>query len=568
MEDEDDPIVEEIPVHLSKTLADNLYVLQYPVKSTASTFDDGRVVNCCVKPINQQIKVDYALNTASTNYDAFKGEQFALAADGKQRDKTQKLTFRSGTMDKQSFLSAKPIEDVSRYLVCVVQDGEVHATPLKGIVAMRQMFSYFDKQDKRTKAEQKAEQDADGAAEDEELTQVTVKFARTENEKVRKAREKSFNYLSKMEAEEPWCETFWHEKNSSTAELERQKLFTSGSGGVAGRMDTDSAALNVRPVEYMDMLISKEKTDRNIDSLLPTKVITFQQILDLLPDRTLAPEKVLRLLPQVGWLIRGNWVVQSEFIYPEGAVSGTNGVIAEQMRKARDYILYRFTKCDKLERHQLTTITQLPVEEIRDILCSIAKLNATDRTWSLLLPPNESFQCVDEQEISDRQGAFWTARSDKFSEMERNSCSTTSAVGPMPTGSKRRVPVRRFHVEYLTPGDALQLLDHLHPRRFQWNRRDETELAGSHLMHDSIHAIGESTRFQLHSTDLVQQKGAGFCRGPACVQGGQGEPFEFRKTNRVPADARCAGTNTSQRSPFTAERDNIETESVTGPGVT
>ncbi|XP_053672955.1 DNA-directed RNA polymerase III subunit RPC5 [Anopheles nili] len=451
MEDEDDPIVEEIPVHLSKLLSEHLYVLQYPVKSSSSSFDDGRVVNCCVKPINQQIKVDFALDTASSNYDAFKGEQFALAADGKQRDKSQKLTFRSGTMDKQSFLSTKPIEDVSRYLVCAMQDGEVHATPLKGIVSMRQMFSYFDKQDKRTKAEQKAEQDADGVgAEDEELTQVTVKFARTENEKVRKAREKSFNYLSKMEAEEPWCEAFWHEKQSATANLERQKLISGSSVGGSGRMEVDSAALNVRPMEYMDMLISKEKTDRNIDSLLPSrvvclhklkqlplldqlkviltdaKVITFQQILDLLPDRMNPAEKVLRLLPQVGWLIRGNWVVQSEYVYLDGSVSGTNGVLAEQMRKARDYILYRFTKCDKLERHQLGIITQLPTDEIRDILLSVAKLNTSDRTWSLLLPPNECFQGVDEQEISERQRAFWQARADKFTEMERNSTTPTS----------------------------------------------------------------------------------------------------------------------------------------------
>ncbi|XP_035907966.1 DNA-directed RNA polymerase III subunit RPC5 [Anopheles stephensi] len=452
MEDEDDPVVEEVPIHLNKTLAENLYVLQYPHKSATSTFDDGQVVNCCVKPINQQIKVDYALNTASKNYDSFKGEQFALAADGKQRDKTQKLTFHSGTMDKQSFLSTKPIDDVSRYLVCVLQDGEMHATPLKCIALMRQTFSYFDKQDKRTKAEQKAEQDADGVAEDEELTQVTVKFARQENEKVRKAREKSFNYLSKMEAEEPWCETFWHEKTSATAELERQKLVGSGGGpSGSGRFETDNAALNVKPVEYMDMLISKEKTDRNIDSLLPSrvicmhklkqlplqeqlkviltdaKVITSQQILELLPDRTLAPEKVRRLLPQVGWLIRGNWVVQSEYIYPDGSVSGTNGVAAEQMRKARDYIMYRFTKCDKLERQQLVATTQLPAEEIREILCTMAKLNTADRTWSMLLPPNEGFQCVDEQEISDRQGAFWTARSDKFNEMERNSSGGSGA---------------------------------------------------------------------------------------------------------------------------------------------
>ncbi|XP_053690133.1 DNA-directed RNA polymerase III subunit RPC5 [Sabethes cyaneus] len=435
MDDEDDPVVEEIPVFLSTTLAENLYLLQYPVKSSNATFDDGQVVNSCVKPINQQIKVDYALNTASKNYDSFKGEQFAIAADGKEKDRQQKPTFRSGTMDKQSFLSSKPIEDINRYMMCVLQDREIHATPLNGIVSMRQMFSYFDKQDTRTKAEQKAEQDADG--EEEEAKQVTVKFARTENEKVRKAREKSFNYISKMESEEPWCETFWHAKSSTAAELERQKLFC----GSSSRVGTESV-LNVGSAEYLDMLISKEKTDRNIDSMLPSrvvcmhklrqmalvdqirvilkdaKVLTFQQIMELLPDRSLAADKVLRTLPMAGVLIRGNWVVQSDSIYLEGSVSSINGVPAEQMCKARDYILYRFTQCDKLDRHQLALITQLPTEEIREILCSIAKLNS-DRSWSMLLPPNEDFSGT-ELEISDRQNAFWTARADKFNEMEKS----------------------------------------------------------------------------------------------------------------------------------------------------
>lgn len=45
----------QIPVYLSKTLAENLYLLQYPVKASTATFDDGQVVNSCVKPINQQV---------------------------------------------------------------------------------------------------------------------------------------------------------------------------------------------------------------------------------------------------------------------------------------------------------------------------------------------------------------------------------------------------------------------------------------------------------------------------------------------------------------------------------
>lgn len=36
---------------------------------------------------------------------------------------------------------------------------------------------------------------------------VTVKFARRENERMKKAREKSFNYLNAKSQEEPWYQT-------------------------------------------------------------------------------------------------------------------------------------------------------------------------------------------------------------------------------------------------------------------------------------------------------------------------------------------------------------------------
>ncbi len=77
---------------------------------------------------------------------------------------------------------------------------------------MRQTFSYFDKQDKRTKDEKRAEEGADEEVED--LKQVTVKFARAENEKMKKAREKSYNYISQLGADEPWWETLWHPNKS------------------------------------------------------------------------------------------------------------------------------------------------------------------------------------------------------------------------------------------------------------------------------------------------------------------------------------------------------------------
>lgn len=89
---------------------------------------------------------------------------------------------------------------------------------------MRPSFSYFDKSDVRNKAEKKAENDAD--LDEEEAKQVTVQFARTENEHIKKAREKSFGFLAQKGADEAWCETKWFTKDSQQAVLEREKLFT------------------------------------------------------------------------------------------------------------------------------------------------------------------------------------------------------------------------------------------------------------------------------------------------------------------------------------------------------
>lgn len=59
----------------------------------------------------------------------------------------------------------------------------------------------------------------------------------------------------------------------------------------------------------------------------------------LLNDDTISADKVLRTLPSVGILVQGNWTVLSEILYPAGSISGTNGVPAELMCRARDYIV-------------------------------------------------------------------------------------------------------------------------------------------------------------------------------------------------------------------------------------
>lgn len=115
---------------------------------------------------------------------------------------------------------------------------------------MRQNYSYFDKGDKRTKAEQKAENGSDEEAED--LKQVTVKFARSgDADKIKKARERSYHFISHIGADEPWCEALIYPKSTSQSAIERQK-FPLSHHSDAGHFTS------ISPNEYFSELISDE----------------------------------------------------------------------------------------------------------------------------------------------------------------------------------------------------------------------------------------------------------------------------------------------------------------------
>lgn len=273
----------QIPVFISNTLAESLYLFQYPIKNELNNFDNADVVNCCVKPYNEQIKVDFAVSTKSLNYDAFRGDQLALQADGMPKQQqynrpgsssapTERPTFPSGRLDKLSYTSSKPAANVHRYVIGVLNDREVHCTPLKSILQMRPSFSYFDKRDTREKAEQKSKargegesgQGATSESDDEDVRQVTVKFQSTE--RLKKIQEQSYeNFVQRM-GEEPWCETMWYASETRQADVERQRLYSN-------KVDMIGQSLGLDSDEYIKNLIPPERKEISIDSFVPSKVV-------------------------------------------------------------------------------------------------------------------------------------------------------------------------------------------------------------------------------------------------------------------------------------------------------
>lgn len=73
-----------------------------------------------------------------------------------------------------------------------------------------------------------------------------------------------------------------------------------------------------------------------------------------------------------------------------------------------------------LNRQKISVITQLPQEETKEVLESIAYLKITDKKskiWELLKPADYDFE-KRHAEIVQRQEAFWKAQETKFLEME------------------------------------------------------------------------------------------------------------------------------------------------------
>lgn len=100
-------------------------------------------------------------------------------------------------------------------------------------------------------------------------------------------------------------------------------------------------AENEKPVLNVgeDKLKLDPLSDRIVTILKDGKVINFDLLIKLLDDPLLSADRVLQTLPSVGLLVQGNWTVLSEILYPEKSLSGTNGVPADLMCRARDYVV-------------------------------------------------------------------------------------------------------------------------------------------------------------------------------------------------------------------------------------
>ncbi|XP_060951250.1 DNA-directed RNA polymerase III subunit RPC5 [Limanda limanda] len=420
--DDDDPIIEEIDVYLAKSLADKLYLFQYPVRPSTMTYDDVNHLMAKIKPKQQRVELEMAINASSPNYCRSKGEQIALNVDGTTFDETN--TYSVKMMDKQTFSSIQATTNTSRYAAAVFRKGELHITPLTGILQMRPSFSYLDKADNKTREREAANEGGDSSQDEaeEDVKAVTVRFARPESEQARQRRIQSYEFLQKKQAEEPWVHLHYHGVKDSRSEHERQYLFCQSVDA------SENSELVKTPKEYLAMLmppLAEEKVVKvvgpsNVLSMaqlrtLPlgdqvktlmknVKIMPFANLMGLLASGT-DSTAVLRCIQQVALLVQGNWVVKSDVLYPKNTCSPHSSVLAEVLCRGRDFVMWRFTLERSVMRKEIASTIKLPPEDVKEFLehVSIPRIN---RGWEFLLPTDAEF-IKKHPDVAHRQQMLW-----------------------------------------------------------------------------------------------------------------------------------------------------------------
>ena len=446
--EEDDPVVMELDVYLSKQLSDSLYLFQYPVRPANMPYDEVNHLSARMKPKQLKVEMELAMNTNCDNYDTSKGEQIAINVDG--ADCGADAYYKSGKMDKQLLSSAPVGVDTKRYAIGSIRNGELHLTPLTGILQLRPNFSYLDRAEAR---QQKRNADHDGeSSQDEDDVPVKVlapKFAPKETEDAKAKRMASYEFLRNQEEDEQWVNLRYVPITDPQSRRERDNLLADRSN------PNPLSEFYMTEQEYLEKLMPAQAEEKKGKHALPSnvvsltdiknqpveaqirallgsaKVMRFSQLLSLLP-KTCEPATVVKYVQHVGILVQGCWVIKSDVLYEKN----------ETLSRARDYIMWRFTQSPNVTRKEINAVVKLSTEDENEILSQLACRRRHWRDWEFKMAYDHEF-VNRHAEVEQRQKFLWEQKYQHLASIfsiKRTDAKppTTSATAPSTTGTRTR----------------------------------------------------------------------------------------------------------------------------------
>ena len=152
--------------------------LQYPLKPASKGYSASEIKSVKIKPEQQKLEMTCGLDTSSASYDTLRGwvscscgctsppwgvltvlvrssrEDIAEAVGSTGAEDASTPRYPSGLLDERVLSSARvPLN--TNYAVGLLQRGELHLTPLQGLLQMRPSFGFLDDADRARRQEGK-----------------------------------------------------------------------------------------------------------------------------------------------------------------------------------------------------------------------------------------------------------------------------------------------------------------------------------------------------------------------------------------------------------------------------
>ena len=140
-DDDDDPVVQEIPVYLSKELAQSLYLFQYPNRKPEQHLQEPNPISVRMKPSAQRFEIDIPVNTRDPHYSKHKGEALGVGMDNESiktaydidRNDFRMESDRTKLLDKIT-LQSTLLPPSGNYYIGAMRDGKIASFVLLSLV--------------------------------------------------------------------------------------------------------------------------------------------------------------------------------------------------------------------------------------------------------------------------------------------------------------------------------------------------------------------------------------------------------------------------------------------------
>ncbi|TMW69325.1 hypothetical protein Poli38472_001481 [Pythium oligandrum] len=376
---EDDPIVCEIPVHLAENLRKNVFMVQFPLRPAYRPMPQApRAAR--IKPAHQILQLDYDLDHKSEHF------------DGDAEDYLKQKHLR---------LQSSSVPALTNYAVGVFREGQLHLTPISGVLQMRPSLAHIDE------AVDDVEEDVDMAMEEEQkeaenaVKEVQFQFKKKQSERAISAIQNSYAYKKQQINAETWRELRVFDKESATTETEFENLFSEREEDVISTMTTEeylralryrhagaAAATTGRPETTSD---AEEKEERSatasvdpnhlevLQRLMTDHILHFSDLVELLPSRP--EDELAEAVRHVAVSIRGRLLPKSSFVCSSEEATRTREAILNELSKKPVGV----SRMELVEKHGLDA------DAVKKILENFAVLDQATRQWSFKRPHDDTF---------------------------------------------------------------------------------------------------------------------------------------------------------------------------------